>query len=503
MKKNKLNERGSTLILVLIVILVFMVLGVSLMGNAISERKRVDATEQDAKARVLAQTGITYFESQFTKFIENNPDLTSEQLFSFFDSYEATVDENSLEGISLTVERNDFDVEVLSEGTSGSSVRTLTGHYRISFDIDKPSYEIADFTEEGTVATNFASEKVLDLGLGLLGLGLLNPSGSEDKFYHVPADEIISVKLLGPVLGLGIIGGDGFKTYRERNVVATREFRVLGLNLIGGTLSSFVQLNLLGLDPDEDTNVLINGCMTYLTLLGIQINRYSDIEFKKFAVLGNALIQQDRDGSSWLSTKDKNGYRRFTFNEGLYVNRSLVIGGEQDKDGAPRKWEDYSKLMLRGDMVAQAEVPESSEPQDPPPAIIISYVDLIIGDNDENENKLDEDSKVSNLYAHGDVYIKNAGIKMKNEKYDFGLFAKGKLTIENDPATGGCGSLNGLFYAEKGIEIKTNGRDMFINGGLVGNVTVDYPDKLHYKVAPEYMDKLSNIKLTLKKDIND
>lgn len=489
MKKNKLNERGSTLVLVLIVILVFSVLGVALMGNAVNERKRVDATEVDGQARVLAQTGIDYFETQFDKFLESTPIFTSNQLFGFFDSYNETWDNNLLEGVTLTVERDGFDVKVTSRGSVESKAKTLTAHYRIGFDIDKPTYEIADFTEEGTVATNFADDKVLGLNLGLLGLGLLNPTGNDQKFYHVPADEIISVKLLGPILGVGI-SGDGFKTYKDRNVIATREFTVLGLDLLGGTLSRLVALNVLGLQNNDDTNVLINGCTTYLTLLGIEINSYSDIEFKKFAVIGNTLIQQDRDGSSWLSTKDNNERRRFTFNEGLFVNRSLIIGGEQDRKGNPDKWGNFSQLMLRGDMVAMEN-------------LTIAYADVMIGDDDDKEVGFEEDDYVTNLYVHGDVHIHHAGISLKNNKYDLGIYTKGKITLENYTGGSNSNTFNGLFYAENGIEIKTHGQDMYINGGLAGNVTVDYPNKLHYNVAPEYMDKIENIKFYLKESADD
>jgi len=55
------NERGSTLVLVLIVLLVFSVLGLSLVGNAMSERTRVHTTELDGQARVLAQSGFNLF----------------------------------------------------------------------------------------------------------------------------------------------------------------------------------------------------------------------------------------------------------------------------------------------------------------------------------------------------------------------------------------------------------------------------------------------------------
>lgn len=495
------NERGSTLVLVLVVLLVFSVLGLSVVGNAMSERKRVDSTELDGQARVLAQSGLAYFETQFEKFVENNAEvLNIDYLFDFIDNFSEQPKATSLEGVSLGVKREGMDIEVTSLGTADSRTKKLTARYRIGFDIDKPTEEIADFTEEGTVATNFADDKVLGLNLGLLGLGLLNPSGNDQKFYTVPPDDIISVKLLGPILGLGL-SGDGFKIYRQKNVIATRQFTVLGVDLLGGTLSRLVSLNVLGLRDNEDTNVLINGHSNILTLLGIQINKYSDIEFKKFAVIGNALIQQDRDGSSWASIpKDNKDRRRFTFDEGLYVNRSLVIGGPHDRIGTPKKYGDYSQLMLRGNMVVMDN-------------LTISYVDLEIGDKNGKESGFTEEDFISNIYVHGDAHIHNACIKPKNTRYQFGILAKGKITFEN---YSDCNTYYGLFYSEEGIDIKTNGRPMTINGGLVGNVTVDGlpftrengrtydPQNMRYKmgnltynVDPRYMEKLKNVKLIL------
>lgn len=499
------NERGSTLVLVLIVLLVFSVLGLSVVGNAMSERTRVHTTELDGQARVLAQSGLTYFETQFEKFVENNAEvLNSDYLFNFIDSFNKEPAATPLEGVSLGVKREGMDIEVTSLGTASNVTKKLTAYYRIGFDIDKPTEEIADFTEEGTVATNFADDKVLGLNLGLLGLGLLNPSGNDQKFYTVPPDDIISVRLLGPILGLGL-SGDGFKIYRERNVIATRQFTVLGVDLLGGTLSRLVALNVLGLRDNEDTNVLINGHSNILTLLGIQFNKYSDIEFKKFAVVGNALIQQDRDGSSWASIpKDNKERRRFTFDEGLYVNRSLVIGGPHDRIGTPNKHNDFSELMLRGNMVAMDN-------------LTISYVDLVIGDKDEKESGFTEEDFVSNIYVHGDAHIHHACIRPKDTRYQFGVLAKGEITLENYTGKSGCNTYSGLFYSEKGIDIKTNGRPMTINGGLVGNITVDGvpftrengrtydPHNMRYKmgnltynVDPRYMEKLKNVKLVLR-----
>ena len=248
---------------------------------------------------------------------------------------------------------------------------------------------------------------------------------------------------------------------------------------------------MLSYKTDDDTNVLINGSFTPFKLIG-EVNRYRDIDFKKFAVMGNCLIQQDRDGTGLSADKDNanpppdSKRRRFTFQDGLYVNRSLVIGGEQDKKGAAKNWNDYSKLMLRGDMAIMEN-------------LVISDVDLKIGDIAENELGLTKEDYFTGMYVQGDAEIKNACIQTKDSsskyKYGYGLFAKGKVTIENNA---NCNTFSGIYYAKNGIEIKTNGKQMIIKGGLIGDVTVDDPDKLTVKEDPDLLSeiKITNISLT-------
>lgn len=492
----KVNERGSTLVLVLIVILVFSILGVSLMGSAVSERKRVDITETDAQARVLAQSGLDYFESQFKTFAEGKV-FTTEELKTYFKNHNA-LGGNIPDGVTLSMEWDDFNnIVVTSKGKAGQNEKTLTAHYRLGFNIDEPTYDIADFSKEEAIAANFANEKLVGLGLGLAHIGLATPRGDDEEFYVVPNNEIVKVELVGGLLDLN--AGAGFDNYKNSNFIASREGGVADINLLGGNQNALVKLNLLKYETAKDTNVLINGYQGYLKLLWfIDAAAYQDIEFQKFAVFGNVHIQQDRDGTTLLSIRDNNGRRRFTFDEGLYVSRSLVIGGYKFAN----KWGAISKLMLRGDMVAKED-------------LIISYADLKIGDNDEREKKLTDNQKVSRLYVHGDVLIKDASIKMNNDQYDFGILTKGKMTIKNESDTEGCGELNGLFYAEDGIDIKTNGKKIVINGGLIGDITVDgvpYNESnrgeieegkytmgnLEYYPKEEYMDKLEHVKLTLK-----
>lgn len=515
----KVNERGSTLVLVLIVILVFSILGVSLMGNAVSERKRVDVTEADTQARVLAQSGLDYFETQFKTFAKDR-EFTFDELKTYFQDYNAATGIMP-EGITLLVEWDGFDeIVVTSKGTEGSNEKDLVGHYRLGFDIDidTPSREIADFNDANTEAVNFSNDSLLGLGLGpVLNLDLVQanlPDSLDDETFYVVPDDYPLIQVQADLLGLIKIAdinfGD-FTMYKNKKYIAVRKDSLLGVKLLNNleTKRGAVEVNLLNYTTDKNVNVLINGYTEYFNLLGLDgllkllkflhldellhldkvlelvgelttISGHKDIDFGKFAVFGNVIIQQNKGGILGIGN-DNAGKRCFVFDEGLYVSKSIIIGGKQKSSSQ------ISKLLLRGDMVAKGELPKEQAPTEPNTALVISHVDLEIGDYHEHENK-----KVSNFYSHGDVLIKNANIRMKNDKYDFGVLTKDKMTIEE------CGSLNGLFYAEDGIEIKTNGKDLHINGALIGGYTVDDPSKLHYNIDYKYLDKLTNVTLTLK-----
>lgn len=482
----KLNEQGATLVLVLLAFLVFSVIGMALLGNTIGERKRIVGTELAIQARNLAQNGFTYFENDFAAYM-NKTDATQTNFDDFFKNYVDWVSVGSKskpEETKIKVRLlNNNNIEVYSTGTANSKKVTLKGYYHLSYDIDGPSYEIADFNRDGTIATNFANFNVLNVGLKhIIDLSLIHPRGNDRRFYQVPTDKIFDVNLLGPILGFNFGNGDRFRTMRESRVIATRKGTILGVNLLGNKESSLVRLSVLELKENEDTNVLINGGFTTFNLLGLKVNEYRDIDFKKFAVVGNALIQQNRVGNKWV--RDTHDPRRFSFAEGLYVNRSLVIGGVQGGDTPASKWENYSKLMLRGDMVTMEN-------------LLITDVDLEFGDNETNENKLSDEDFISNIYVHGDAEIKNACIRMKNENYQFGLFVKGKLTIENNTIKDGCNIFPGYYYAEKGIEIITNNEPMTIIGGLCGDVHVDNPHMLTIEENHEYGKvKYMNMQLT-------
>lgn len=470
----KLNEKGASLTIVLLVIVAFSILGLSLMGSVVNENKRVSVTESDVQARNLAESGLTYFETEFKRYIDKT-DVSAvninnyDTFLSNYKDWKNVGDNSNPEETKIKAKlENGNIVTVTSKGKSGSFEKTIVGHYKISFDFKNEIQPISIFPDGRAI--DFSKLDLVGLNLlNLLSVDLLNFMGNASFYYPVPNDDILDVNLLGPVLDLNI--GDTFKTMEENRVIATREGRILSADLLKTQKGSIVDIDVLKYKDEKDTNVIINGAYEPLKLLFLPFKGYKNIDFKKLAVMGNAIIQQDRHG--FLFTKDYDSQRRFTFVEGLYVNKSLLIGSN---------WDDAGTVMLRGNMDVEQN-------------LAINHVNLKIGDNSENEKKLKPEDYISNIYVpNGNVRIKEACIDVKNTNYFFRVLTPGKITFENNSK---CSTFTGLYYAENGIEIKTNGQPMTIKGGLAGYVTVDYPEKLTIIPDSRNFDKVTPVNIKL------
>jgi hypothetical protein len=466
------NDRGSSLVQVLLVILVFTVLGLALMGNVVGENKRTNATESNMQARYLAESGLTYFENDFKRFIKESVNLESISVADFSNRLKTNFLQKYMgangfivgepwsashpEEINIKAQMDGDDLlKVTSRGKDDSSEETLIGYYKINYlaDFDKATFPLTNFNG---LAVDFTKKDVLGLDLlSLLNLDLIDSTGSDQTFYRVPDDHLIGVGLLFDLVGLHLLSSDRFKTMEENHVIATRQGELLGVDVLKGKKAALLSVNVLPFQDEYDTNVLIDGGYTAISLL-IKIDNYRDINFKKLAVIGNATIRQDKKGLFLNADNDES--RSFTFREGLYVNKSLVIGGYQGKSGGKPI---YSNLKLRGNMLVMKD-------------LYINYVNLEFGDSVADET----------IYVKNNATINNACInKGSTNNKKFRLITQGTITLENNSS---CNEFKGLFYGEKGINIKTNNQPMTIKGALIGDVTVDHPDKLTYIPDPNY-----------------
>lgn len=513
------NQKGSTLVQVLLVILIFSVLGLSLLANVVGENKRVNITESNVQTRNLARDGLTYFESAFEDYIDKNKPITFAELKGFFsdenypDQGWVTIIDEKSEKIEIKVHHPDIlknnpegfeyvdedvkrnEVIVQSKGNDGTTITELTGHYKLDFEFDfnKPTVQFAQF-EEGTKAVDFANGNLLGLEIiaGLVGLDALDFIfwHGDDGYYPVPDDGILDIDLLGDALEVNLLGltfdlllnlinaisGGAldlevprFQTMENNPVVAVRDAKAVGLDLLKIGNFNLLSLDILQLPVEKNANVLINGQYDNVKIplvssaldkiLGFLLPNlipldggYQDIDFEKLSVVGNVIIQQDRnDCKDQFLKKCKQNTRQFTFQNGLFVTQSLLIGGERVKYNIPKLdkalGENENKLKLSGDMVAMKDFMIDSAK--------VQFVDA-------------GNHAGSNIYAHQNAVIRKACISSDSSMLR--LFVKEKLMIENNQA---CASYNGLFYAENGIELYIpEGQTMIINGEVLGDITI-------------------------------
>lgn len=441
------NERGSTLVQVMLVILVFSVLGVSLLASIVGENKRVNKTESDTHARNIARDGLTHFSTSFQKYVkDNSPDSLNLNSFHLFANEYLSKNDGS-NGIKISEiildSKNPNIVKVTSLGSKDASEKTLKGYYALDFDFDFDTYTADLMTFQNGSLKDFSNTLVgANLG-GLANLFVLKLPGDNNQYYSVPDSNILSGALL-------TLGAGSFDQYKNSEVVAVREGGILGGDLVAG----LIKLSLIQIKPEKETNVLINGVYTSLGLLGLKLlGGYKDIKFNKFAVTGSALIEQN--------SSDGDPKRTFVFDNGLYVGKTLNIGSFNQDPGSKKN----SKLDLGGDMVAKS--------------LVINNAAL---------------GARSNIYVEGDAVIKNSCINPGDKNLGFRLFVKGKLTIENNTVDSNCQTLNGLFYAENGIDVQTHNQSMIINGGLVGDLTVDGGNdpynRLTVNPKPEFLQQV-------------
>ena len=119
------NERGGTLVYVLLLILVFSILGISLMGNTVSETKQTEMTESEMQAQHLALNGLTYFETAFNTYIKTTPKpIHITEFLKKYENWVAVGDDSNPNEMKIKAKLHlvdDKNIEVWSKGTVGNT----------------------------------------------------------------------------------------------------------------------------------------------------------------------------------------------------------------------------------------------------------------------------------------------------------------------------------------------------------------------------------------------
>lgn len=508
------SERGSALVLVLLMTVVFIVLGLALVSQVVTETNLSVSSEEEMQARNLAESGLVYFEEAVREYIQSE-EPKIDDLESYINSYNADVigtdgtTEQAKVVQATTSEdfKNDYKFYAESlgrvSGEDGKEVY-LTGEFSLGVDY---GFDFEDKTR--VLATFSAGTKGVDVNKSGVEAGLVGPlldadvlrlEADDESFYPLPADHDIlhleidlsvannlnklrSIPILGPVL-VGILEVSGLKalvefvtggldellrllglndlleklatvnlgsqydTYEKESVIAKQSGSLVDLDVLG----SAVTIDLLTEEIEHPVNVTITGSSPTIELLGKTIIKNTHhIEFKKLAILGNANIHQDREGKI---NSDNANPRYFSFIEGLFVNKSLLIGKSNTE---------VSRLGLAGEMVAMED-------------FAMVNTDLTVGAIPGGKyDGRDTPERNMIVYIHGDAYIENSCIQVQDD-YDFELIVGGKITFvnktdgcESHPGYPGSSYYPGTYYAREGIEFITNNEPMVFEGPILSS----------------------------------
>lgn len=169
----KSNEKGSTLIMVLLVIVIFSVIGVSLISQVTTERNLTINSEEHMQARYLAESGLTYFEKHFKKEAKETlpSDLDDYKENLNLEELNKELNEELSEEESLMIEEiktlDEKTFEVYSEGIVDSADVTLVGRYEFDYDVDirDKREKLLEFNSDGVEYLDFSEGVLLDLDL--------------------------------------------------------------------------------------------------------------------------------------------------------------------------------------------------------------------------------------------------------------------------------------------------------------------------------------------------
>ena len=313
------NEKGSTLIQVLLVILIFSVLGISLIVNVVGENKRVNKTDDNVQSRNLVRDGLTYFEADFNKTVHANAGFIDIYKFLYVPD-----DEGQAFSTGKVVKIDNEDILIKTEivppdfkqpasdafiikvtiqiiNSKKYEEESLHGYYTVDFDVDfkTAAVTLGDLSNAEELDVSKALVNLKNLSLNKLGLGALIghlnleqtislsllPYGSYQDFYPLPDDKLLDGLVgTGGIDLLNIINLKGsantFNHLKNMEAVAVRNTSLIradvdtnNLELLG--LIDFVAdigidlqelyLNLSLIDLQninntfKPTNVMING----------------------------------------------------------------------------------------------------------------------------------------------------------------------------------------------------------------------------------------------------
>ncbi|MEY2192667.1 hypothetical protein AB7942_07980 [Neobacillus sp. BF23-41] len=159
--KTLKNERGMTLVVVLLTIVVFSVLGLAVISTSVSNVKQVSKAESNIKTTDIAEMGIQYYETQLKAYLNGQLYNIEKQNELMNSLYNGTISKDNL----ITNFKDRYPIELNNAYKSNTSLFTTSSDY---------------FLEEKTVdANSFFKIKINPNGIIKTSCVVGMPSNSE------------------------------------------------------------------------------------------------------------------------------------------------------------------------------------------------------------------------------------------------------------------------------------------------------------------------------------
>ena len=129
--KFKDNERGGALLMVLMLVVIFTILGVSLLSMNTSASKQFDKKEEQVQARHQAEMGILHYKAEVNKLVQQAIDTNDESIDSLLNNIESILlnSESDYEveqtNVELDSEEVELRIDITSKGKSKSSEKEI------------------------------------------------------------------------------------------------------------------------------------------------------------------------------------------------------------------------------------------------------------------------------------------------------------------------------------------------------------------------------------------
>ncbi|WP_270179467.1 hypothetical protein [Alkalihalobacillus sp. CinArs1] len=502
--KQLSEERGSSLVLVLLVTLIFTVLGLSLLSATVSGTKRTELREDDVQATFVAEKGVDELVQSIQADLRKGLGNNGLQKDDFTRLIDRTVN-NYKAPTLLTHDTGESSAKIINVSTTSNTLRRLIEVESIG----TVNNEVKTVTKSLEIGPDSFPE-VLKYAIGAYQLCPKDPScdvkGEGNLFLHgavdIQGDLLVDGDLITTDQGVAIYGNkdywiDTFLPTIKSVAGPPQKARMV----LGGSIYNFIN------EPQYKNHI---------KRMNFNDSKYLEVAANK-AFLGDdyPLIEQREPVRDPIDIKERESTFKYSFGDYLINGESITYKFYSDSNISNQNMPNsnvypysysnkygftefnsielsgnntFKRFSVNGDLKLTGNTSSYSSTSIKNGAYIGE--DLIIGNYNSslgtNKHKLkvsgtyyvDKNLSIENaevefnaiIYVKGDVNIQYSTLKALIENGKDGsliVFAEGDIHISNNSVYEDTPSnIRGFFYSEGEFEMYGVGSNVHIDGGI-------------------------------------